>query len=132
LSEDNEHEETDVARQNVIDLVESFIEQIQQIRKTLLSVSISAVVLAPLAIGLAIFLLRHPSFFAILDGEGDFGIVLTILLATIIIVSLLWLITGIRQYRSVNSWNKRYEIYLRKREELDKTIASQYGLDKDH
>jgi hypothetical protein len=51
LSEDNEHEETDVARQNVIDLVESFIEQIQQIRKTLLSVSISAVVLAPLAIG---------------------------------------------------------------------------------
>jgi hypothetical protein len=132
LSEDNEHEETDVARQNVIDLVESFIEQIQQIRKTLLSVSISAVVLAPLAIGLAIFLLIHPSFFAILDREGDFGIVLTILLATIIIVSLLWLITGIRQYRSVNSWNKRYEIYLRKREELDKTIASQYGLDKDH
>jgi hypothetical protein len=132
LSEDNEHEETDVARQNVIDLVESFIEQIQQIRKTLLSVSISAVVLAPLAIGLAIFLLRHPSFFAILDREGDFGIVLTILLATIISVSLLWLITGIRQYRSVNSWNKRYEIYLRKRDELDKTIASQYGLDKDH
>jgi hypothetical protein len=132
LSEHNEHEETDVARQNVIDLVESFIEQIQQIRKTLLSVSISAVVLAPLAIGLAIFLLRHPSFFTILDREGDFGIVLTILLATIIIVSLLWLTTGIRQYRSVNSWNKRYEIYLRKREELDKTIASQYGLDKDH
>ena len=121
-----------MARQNVIDLVESFIEQIQQIRKTLLSVSISAVVLAPLAIGLAIFLLRHPSFFAILDREGDFGIVLTILLATIIIVSLLWLITGIRQYRSVNSWNKRYNEYVKDKEEIDRKIATRYGLDDNN
>jgi len=117
------------SRYNILNLIDTFIEQIFHIRKTLLGVSISAIIMAPVAIGLSIFLLLHPSFFAILDIENDFGIVLGVLLGSIIIVSSVWLIVSIRQYRLIGSWNKRYADYIREKQEIDRTIASQYSED---
>jgi hypothetical protein len=116
-------------RYGVLNLIDTFVEQIFHIRRTLLGVSISAVVMAPIAIGLSIYLLRHPSFIAILDMENDFGIVLGVLLGAIIITSLVWLVVGIRQYRLVGSWNKRYGNYIREKQEIDRMIASQYSED---
>ena len=84
------------SRYRILSLIDNFIEQIFQIRKTLLGVSISALVLAPIAIGLSVFLLQHPSFFAILDIENEFGVVLAVLLGIIIVISCIWLVAGIR------------------------------------
>ncbi|HYY50390.1 MAG TPA: hypothetical protein VE643_05925 [Nitrososphaeraceae archaeon] len=114
-------------RYGILSLIDTFIEQIFHIRKTLLGVSISAVIMAPIAIGLSVYLLRHPSFIAILDMENDFGIVLGVLLGAIIITSLVWLAVGIRQYILVGSWNKRYGDYIKEKQERDRTIASQYS-----
>ena len=116
-------------RYRILSLIETFIDQIFHIRKTLLGVSISAVIMAPIAIGLSVYLLRHPSFIAILDIENEFGIVLAVLLGAIIIISSVWLIVGIRQYRLIGSWNKRYGDYIRQREERDRLIGSQYSED---
>jgi uncharacterized membrane protein len=116
-------------RYNILSIIETFIEQIFHIRKTLLGVSISAIIMAPIAIGLSVFLLRHPSFFAILETENEFGIVLSVLLGVIIIISLVWLIVGISQYRLIGSWNKRYGNYIREKQEIDRMIASQYSED---
>ena len=120
--------DAEVARENILSLMDSFIEQITNIRRTLLGVSISALVLAPLAIGLSVYLILHPSFFAILEIENEFGLVLSILLGAVLIISSIWLISGIRQYRSMSSWSKRYNEYKREKEEMDMKIASQYGL----
>jgi hypothetical protein len=103
------------------------MDQLLQARRTLLiafSLSVSSIMLAPLAVGLSVFLLLHPSFFVTLENEDEFGIFLIILLIGIIVVSSIWLITGIRQYRSIKPWNKKYEIFLRKREETDRNIVS--------
>jgi hypothetical protein len=116
-------------RYGVLNLMDTFIEQIFHIRKTLLGVSISALVIAPIAIGLSVYLLRHPSFIAILDIENDFGIVLAVLLAAIIIISSMWLVAGITQYRLIGSWNKRYGDYIREKQTIDRIIASQYNED---
>ena len=116
-------------RYRLLSLIETFIDQIFQIRKTLLGVSISAVIIAPIAIGLSVYLLRHPSFLAILDIENDFGIVLAVLLGSIIIISSVWLVVGIRQYRLIGSWNKRYGNYIIEKQERDRMIASQYSED---
>lgn len=115
------------SRYRILSLIDIFIEQIFQIRKTLLGVSISALVLAPIAIGLSVFLLQHPSFFAILDIENEFGDVLAALLGAIIVISSIWLVAGIKQYRLIGSWNKRYRDYIREKQEMDRKIASQYG-----
>jgi apolipoprotein N-acyltransferase len=135
LNEDNEDVNSKF-RQNVITLMDNFIEQIlQKTKDTLslaLSLSLSAIALAPLAIGLSIFLLLHPSFFLILEKESEFGLFLSILLAGVIIVSLIWLVTGIRQYRSIKLWNKKYSVFTERKEELDKNIAAEYDLDQDY
>jgi hypothetical protein len=68
--------------------MDSFIEQITAIRKTLLGVSISALILAPLAIGLSIYLLLHPSFFAILEIGDESDHILRVLLGAVVIISL--------------------------------------------
>jgi hypothetical protein len=124
-------EETNhTSRQDILGLMDAFIDQIQQIRKILLGMSVSAIVLAPLAIALSIYLLLHPSFFAILEIENEFGLVLSILLGAVIIISGVWLVTGIRQYYSMNVWKGRYKEYEKEKEELDRKIASRFGLDQ--
>jgi len=120
------------SRHNILSLVDNFIEQIFQIRKTLRGVSVSAMILAPLALALSVYLLRHPSFFAILEIENEFGLVLSLLLGAVIITSSIWLIIGIRQYRLIGSWNKRYDEYIKDKEAIDRKIASQYGIDSDY
>ena len=131
MSSDNNEEKSNMSRHDILSLLDNFIEQIHQIRNTLLGVSVSALVLSPLAIALSIYLMLHPSFFAILEIENEFGLVLSVLLAAVIIISSIWFITGIRQYRSLSSWNNRYKEYMEEKQKLDKMIESQYrdGLD---
>jgi uncharacterized membrane protein len=130
-SDDNQDKVTFSTRQDILALLDGFIQQIHNIRRILLGMSVSAIVLGPLAIALSIYLLLHPSFFSILERENEFGLVLTVLLGAVIITSGIWLVTGIRQYYSMSQWKKRYEEYLKEKEAIDKKIASQFGLDKD-
>jgi hypothetical protein len=132
MSSDNNEEKLNMSRHDILRLLDNFIEQIHQIRRTLLGVSISALVLSPLAIALSIYLMLHPSFFAILEIENEFGLVLSVLLGAVIIISSIWLITGIRQYRSLSSWNNRYKEYIEEKQKLDKMIESQYGSGLDN
>ncbi len=118
-------------RQDILDLMDSFIEQIHKIRRLLLGVSLSAIILAPMAIALSIYLLLHPSFFNVLEIENEFGLVLSILLGAVIVISCIWLSTGIRQYRSVSSWKGRYEEYMKEKQAMDEKIASRFGLDQE-
>jgi hypothetical protein len=128
----DEEKKLSISRHNILSLVDSFIDQIFQIRKTLRGVSISAIILAPLAIALSIYLLLNPSFFAVLEVEDEFGFILSILLGAVIIISSIWIVTGIRQYRLVDSWNKRYNEYINDKEEVDRKIVSRYGLDNNN
>jgi hypothetical protein len=131
MSTNNQDGLTSSTRQDILTLLDSFIHQIQSIRRILLGMSVSAIVLAPLAIALSVYLLIHPSFFAILETENEFGLVLTVLLGAVIIISGIWLFTGIRQYSSMSQWKKRYEEYRKEKEAIDRKIASQFGLDQD-
>lgn len=122
---------TPTSRFDVLDLMDSFIQKILELRRVLLGVSISGFILAPFAIGLSIFLLTHNHFFIVLEREYDFGVALSILLGLVIAISTGWMVTGIRQYKTLKSWNKKYQEYLQQKDEIDKKIASQYGLDQD-
>ncbi|MDE1727662.1 hypothetical protein [Candidatus Nitrosotalea okcheonensis] len=119
------------SRFDILDLMDSFISKILELRRILLGVSLSGFILAPFAIGLSVFLLTHKNFVIVLDNEYDFGVALSILLGLIIAISVGWMITGIRQYKTLKSWNRKYNEYLQQKDEIDKKIASQYGLDPD-
>ena len=118
-------------RADVLGLMDNFIDKILEIRKIFVSVSISGFVLAPFAIGLSIFLITHPHFFHILEREYDFGAALSILLGVIISISTVWMVTGIRQYLALKSWNTKYRKYLQQKDEINEKILSEYGLEQD-
>jgi hypothetical protein len=117
------------ARANLLTLMDTFIQQILNIRTTLLGVSISALILAPIAIGLSVYLIGHPSFFAILEIENEFGTVLSVLLVSVIVISCVWLYAGIKQYKKIGSWSSRYKAYLNEKSEINRKISSQFGLE---
>lgn len=125
-------EDTDeYSSHSIRDIIESFVEQIQKTRKLLFGVTISVLVLAPLAIGLSVYLVRHEHLFFILDEYDEFGIFLVVLLSTIIVVSSIWLVLGIRQFAMLKSWNAKYSSYVKKKEKLDEKISSSFDLDED-
>ena len=119
------------SRSDIISTVEDFIERVQNFRKIMFGVSVSAVILAPFAIGLSVYLMTHPKFFEALEDRDEFGAFLGILLGGIIVISGVWLVTGIRQYKILSNWNSRYGDYLHKKEDLDSKIFSEYDLDED-
>jgi hypothetical protein len=129
INESNDESASISSRNNILTLMDDFIEQIFEIRKTLLGVSISALILAPIAIGLSIYLMRHPSFFAVMKIENEFGIVLAVLLGAVIAISCIWLYAGIRQYMKIGSWNKQYKEFRAEKEQIDRNLASQYELE---
>ena len=116
---------------DILNLIDGFIDQISKIRTILKGVSVSALILAPLAIVLSLFLLTHSSFFTILEDEDEFGLVLIILLGSVISISCVWIIAGLRQYHMISDWNKRYSNYLTNREQVRKNIESEMGFIDD-
>lgn len=121
--------EPSACRNNILSLADCFIEQIGTIKNTLRGMSISALILAPFAIGLAIYLISHPLFFNVLQTENEFGSVLSILISSVIGISAVCIVTGIRQYSLIDSWNKRYQSFIVRKEEINKKIADGFALD---
>ena len=116
---------------DILNSMDSFIEKIQHIRGVMLGVSLSALVLAPFAIGISSYLITHPKFLVFIENENEFGFMLIILLTMVITTSGIWLVAGLRQFKSLSSWNKRYCSYLEKRNSLDETITKKFRLDED-
>lgn len=121
----------DSARLSIVEVIEGFINKINQIQRTLVGISISALILAPMAIGLSIYLITHPHFFFIMEEYDEFGLFLAISLGVIIAVSVTWLALGIRQYIMLKSWNTKYSNYIQKKEQVDNRISSEFKLDED-
>jgi len=122
---------SDSESKDILRSMDGFIEKIQQLRGVMLGVSFSALILAPFAIGISLYLITHPKFLLLLEQEGDFGIILIVLLVGILVTSGIWLVTGIRQFRSLSKWNDRYSDYLKRKETLDNTISSTFHLDEE-
>lgn len=122
---------TEYSNSDILRTIDYIIDKVQNLRKIMIGVSISGLALAPFAIALSVYLATHPRFFDILEDKDDFGMFLSVLLAGIVVISAIWLYTGIRQYLSLSSWNSRYSGYINKKEELDKAISKEYNLDED-
>ena len=115
-------------RIGILSLLDDFIYQMLSIRKMLFIIFISSILLAPVSIVLSLYLFNHPSFEKILNAEDNFGEVLEVLLVAIFIVSSIWLVMGIKQYRSIGSWSKRYEEFQRDQRDMENKIMLKYGL----
>ena len=117
------------SRLDIVTSMDDFIFQMLKIRRTLLYISISALILVPLAIGLSLFLISHPTFFAVLEIE--------------MISYRPWHTVGSANHyfyhddycrdlampSIVVKWTKGYREFQREREEADRKIAEEYGIE---
>jgi len=117
-------------RLDVLRLLDDFIENVMRTKKDLIGLSLSALVLSPFVVFLSLYLVFNPSFFAILAIETEFGVVLVLMLAAVTVISFIWMVTGLKHYKSVLKWNKKYEEFSKMKQEMDKQILSKYGFDK--
>ena len=115
-------------RGNLLMQLDELIERINTVRKIFLGMSFSSIVLAPLSIVLATFLLLHPSFQRVLYLEDKFGYALEVFLGIVISVSSMWLGMGLRQHHVLRSWKKRYTEYLKEKDRVGREISTQYGI----
>jgi predicted PurR-regulated permease PerM len=113
-------------RNNILNIIDSFIEQITKIRRFFIGVSISSIILAPIAISLAIYLFTHQFFFRIVEAEREFGLGLVVLLTAVVIISSILFVTGILQYRQIDSWHKKYESYKKEKDDINQYIANKF------
>ena len=118
-------------RNDILSSMDIFIEKIQHMKGLMLGVSLSALILAPFAIGISLYLITHPKFLHLVENETEFALMLILFLTVVLVTSGIWLVTGIQQFRSLSSWNKRYCGYLKKREDLDESISSKYNLEEE-
>jgi len=122
---------SDQERNDILSSMDNFIEKIQHLKGMMLGVSLSALILAPFAVGISAYLITHPKFLKLIENENEFGFMLIVLLTMVPITSGIWLVTGLRQLKSLSSWNKRYYNYLKKKESLDEEITSKFHLDEE-
>lgn len=130
LSDDPNTNDDNHSRKNVLEMIDGFIESMTKMRKLFIGFAASALILAPIAIALVIYLTFHPSFFSVLENYGDFGVLLSILLGSVIIISGIWFVLGLRQYHIVSSWYKRHKQYSRMKEDMQKVFASQFEIEE--
>jgi len=127
----NDNTIINAARNNILTLIDSFIEQITKIRRFFIGVSISSIILTPIAISLVLYLLTHQSFFKIVEAEREFGFGLVVLLTSVIIISSIIFVTGILQYKQISIWHKKYELYKKEKDAVEQYITNKFKFDID-
>jgi hypothetical protein len=127
----NDNTIINAARNNILTLIDSFIEQITKIRRFFIGVSISSIILTPIAISLVLYLFTHQSFFKIVEAEREFGFGLVVLLTSVIIISSIIFVTGILQYKQIGSWHKKYESYKKEKDAVEQYITNKFKFDID-
>ena len=53
------------------------------------------------------------------------------LLGSVIGISSVWMIAGIKQYLLIDSWNKKYQMFVSRKNEIDNEIAGEFISDND-
>jgi hypothetical protein len=109
---------------NILDLADSFIDQMLNMTNILKLVSVSSLVMLTIALGLMIYLVYHPLFANMLATSNDIRLTLSILTVTIIAIFSVGISNSIRQYRIIDNWKKRYQNFILIKNELDKRIEA--------
>jgi hypothetical protein len=132
---DNDND--DIARENIFQIMDGIIAQLNKTKKIFIIMILTIMIIPPIAFALTFALFGPPFHF---DGSkefsDDFGpshIPPQIALARIvpILVSLVWLGIGIRQWFVLSKWSKKYERYKELQKRIDEKLDYADNHDED-
>ncbi len=107
----------------LLETLDELIFQMNNARSIFVVLGISSIILAPIAIVVAAFFLVHHLFLrTLIIREPLVGILFPIYLVFTVIMSAIWLIVGLREYRFLSKWNQRFRSFLSLKERIDKEL----------
>lgn len=125
----------DISRENIFQIMDGIITQLNKTKKMFIIMILTIMIIPPIAFALTFALFGPPFYF---DEDKEFSegfddaphIPPQIALARIIpiLVSLVWLGIGIRQWFVLSKWSKKYERY----KELQKRIDAELDYGDNH
>jgi len=125
----------DISRENIFQIMDGIISQLNKTKKMFIIMILTIMIIPPIAFALTFALFGSPFHFnedrEFAEGFDDAPhIPPQVALARIIpiLVSLVWLGIGIRQWFVLSKWSKKYERY----KELQKRIDAKLDYGNDH
>ena len=107
----------------LLETLDDLIFHMNNARTIFVILGVSSIVLAPIAIVVAAFFLLHPFFLrSLIIREPVVGISFLIYLVLTVIMSALWLIVGLREYRFLSRWDQRFRSFLSLKERIDREL----------
>jgi hypothetical protein len=129
----NKDDNDSKSRENIFQLMDGIIAQLNRTKKMFIIMILTLMIIPPIAFAVTFALLEPPFHFDTGNGRGppdSFGPPPQIAIARMvpILVSLVWLGIGIRQWFVLSNWSKKYERY----KELQKRVDEKLGNDNDN
>ena len=119
-------EEARQRRDSILEVVDDLVFHMNDARTRFMILSVTSLILAPIAIIVALLLVGYPRFLRFLIvGIPEVGLTLFLYLALSTILSAIWLYVGLKEYRFLSKWNDRFKRFISLREQIDREIDSQ-------
>lgn len=116
-------EEKAEERASLLETIDDLIFHMNDARMLFVILSISTFIIAPIAIIVAIAFILHPVLILlILRASPIFGIIFSIYIIFTVIVSLIWLYVGLKEYRFLSKWNEHFKKYMSLKERIDREL----------
>jgi hypothetical protein len=129
----NKHDNNDnKPRENIFEIMDGIIVQLNRTKKMFIIMILTIVIIPPIAFAVTFVLLGPPLYFDFGSRESTphiFGPPPQIAVARTIpiLISLVWLGIGIRQWFVLSKWSKKYERY----KELQRKVDEKLDYDND-
>jgi len=131
-SNKNDSDDDNRSKENIFQIMDEIIAQLNRTKKMFIIMILTLMIIPPIAFAVTFALLGPPLHFDTGSGGGppdSFGPPPQIAMARTvpILVSLVWLGIGIRQWFVLSKWSKKYERY----KELQKRVDEKLDYDND-
>ncbi|MGQ9718509.1 MAG: hypothetical protein ACUVWK_01455 [Nitrososphaerales archaeon] len=117
------NEEKAGERASLLETIDDLIYHMNDARMLFVILSISSFIIAPISIIVAMVITLHPDALRfLLIRNPVFGIIFLIYIIFTVIMSLVWLYMGSREYRFLSRWNERFKRYISLKEKVDREL----------
>ncbi|MCP8313762.1 MAG: hypothetical protein H3Z53_05250 [archaeon] len=119
-------EEKTEERTSLLETIDDLIFHMNDARMLFVILSISSFIIAPIAIIVAIVFTAHPIFLPyLLHRNLFFGLIFLIYIIFVMVLSLIWLYVGLKEYRFLSKWNERFKKYISLKERIDRELQKE-------
>lgn len=122
----------DKGKDSIFEILDDIIYHLNTSKRIFSILILSAFILAPITLILAGIIAGHPKLlFFIINREPEVVFIVILHIIVTIMMSILWLAIGIKEYAFFNRWEERFKRFMEKRERVDKELLKDDDSSKD-